>query len=231
MHHVYLVFSARGAWDVGHEVSLRPSEEVRYGLLLSQASGIADPRSMLPALQLTSTPMLLNLQSIYLVSRVEKFNKTLRPPPPPLPANASLLQTLEDQVAFQLLESDIDNWCVKLGMLDPARSDVWEGEYGMGELLGGKVLAEQCVPLSSIVCSYLLAKAARHSSLSARLLLYCVHLNNNSNDSQRRACLAAAQSISQSCVVASSIPPLAVPSFCLRACFSLFDRSPFSTVA
>jgi hypothetical protein len=51
---------------------------------------------------------------------------------------------------------------------------------------------------------------------SARLLLYCVHLNNNSNDSQRRACLAAAQSISQSCVVASSIPPLAVPSFCLR---------------
>jgi hypothetical protein len=89
--------------------------------------------------------MLLNLQSIYLVSRVEKFNKTLRPPPPPLPATASLLQSLEDQVAFQLLESDIDNWCVKLGMLDPARSDVWEGEYGMGELLGGKVLAEQYV--------------------------------------------------------------------------------------
>lgn len=32
VHHVYLVFSARGAWDVGHEVSLRPGEEVRSTL-------------------------------------------------------------------------------------------------------------------------------------------------------------------------------------------------------
>jgi hypothetical protein len=35
VHHVYLVFSARGAWDVGHEVSLRPGEEVRLRNLLS----------------------------------------------------------------------------------------------------------------------------------------------------------------------------------------------------
>lgn len=65
--------------------------------------------------------------------------------------------------------------------------------------------ADVCLHLQSFV-----------SCRSARLLLYCVHLNNSSSESQRRACLSAAQSISQSCVVASSIPPLAVPSFCLR---------------
>lgn len=162
---------------------------------------------------------------------MEKFNKTLRPPQATQPTNASLLQTIEDQVAFQLLEADVDEWCVRLGTIGPDHSTDWEGEYGMGELLGGKVLAEQCVALFNLRLLSLLSTPRARADVrlhlpsfiacrSARLLLYCVHLNNSSSDSQRRACLSAAQSISQSCVVASSIPPLAVPSFCLRQ-FSL----------
>lgn len=55
---------------------------------------------------------------------------------------------------------------------------------------------------------------------SARLLLYYVHLDQNSSNSQRKACLAAAQSISQSCSYAATLDPVIIPSYCLRKLFS-----------
>ncbi|KAL7409338.1 hypothetical protein BDY24DRAFT_403473 [Mrakia frigida] len=138
-------------------------------------------------------PLALSLQSILLLSRVDNFNRSLRPSP----SSTSLLSDPETVKKFKGVEATIDTWVALLGsQTGVGTGPSWKGNAGVGELLALKVLAEH-----------------------ARVLLYYVHLDHSTSNSQRQACLSAAQSISQSCVFASTLPVLAIPSYVLHSYF------------
>lgn len=86
------------------------------------------------------SPLALSLQSILLLSRVDTFNRSLRPSP----ASTSLLGTSELVKKFRQIEKTIDMWVATLGNTPGVGSGPeWEGTNAAGELLALKVLAEQ----------------------------------------------------------------------------------------
>ena len=91
-------------------------------------------------LQTDFAPLALTLQSILLLSRVDTFNRSLRPSP----TSTSLLGTPELVKKFRQIEKNIDAWVATLGVTTGAGSGPeWEGSNAVGELLALKVLAEQ----------------------------------------------------------------------------------------
>ncbi|CED85144.1 Zn(2)-C6 fungal-type DNA-binding domain [Phaffia rhodozyma] len=147
--------------------------------------------------EMTRTVLQISVYSSLLVAKVDSFNRTLWPPIPPASPNGTLLTEPAQLDVFRRLELDVDAWVKALGELDSTDPEhQWSDNRGMGELLGGKILAEH-----------------------ARLLLYYVHLDQGSSNAQRKACLAAAQSISQSCLSAAVLRPTIMPSYCLHSYF------------
>lgn len=117
--------------------------------------------------QMVLQPISLSLQSLIIISRVDSFNRELVPPSTP---HGSLLSNPTTLAKFKELEIEVDQWIALLGRI---AGDSWAGEKGIGELLGGKVLAEQSVVvplLSSVVISLTLSSFSFHQRPRSPLL-------------------------------------------------------------
>lgn len=92
--------------------------------------------------QFISNPLSISVRSVSLLYHVDSFNRSLRP----IPAAQSHRTYLSNEYTlerFKKLEYEVDGWCAALGRMASGSGFEWSGMRWEGELLGGKVLAEQ----------------------------------------------------------------------------------------
>jgi hypothetical protein len=96
--------------------------------------------------QFISNPLAISVRSVSLLWHVDSFNRILRPVSASEPsATRTYLSSPSTLEQFHKLEFEVDGWCAALGRLSGGTGYEWSGPRWEGELLGGKVLAEQYV--------------------------------------------------------------------------------------